>query len=91
MVIARCAIAAAPAFVALATGSSAAAAATAKCTLIKTVEWWIWAGGGQPVVGGAINGQKVGIPLDTGAARTIILRSAAFVWASFATTHGRAV
>ncbi len=76
MLVARCAIAAALALAPLAIGGDAAAAPL-KCTLIKTAEWHVREGGGQPVVDGAINGQKVGILLDTGSARTILLRSAA--------------
>jgi predicted aspartyl protease len=77
MSIARCAVTAAFVTVALALSGRAAAAAPAKCTLIRIAEWPVREGSGQPVVDGAINGQKVGILLDTGSARTIVLRSAA--------------
>jgi clan AA aspartic protease (TIGR02281 family) len=56
---------------------SAAAGATGKCTLARIAEWQVRPTRGQPIVDGAINGQKVGILLDTGATRSIIVRSAA--------------
>jgi len=53
-----------------------AAAAERGCTLLKIAEWPVRPGTGAPIVDGTINGQKVGILLDTGA-RTHLLRSAA--------------
>ena len=60
----------------LAAGSTTAAE-PGKCTLVRIAEWAVRSPRGQPVVDGAINGQQVGVMLDTGAARSIILRSAA--------------
>jgi predicted aspartyl protease len=76
--IARCAIAGLLAGIAFAAVSAAgvAAAADSGCTLVKIAEWPVRPGTGSPIVDGAINGQKVGILLDTGA-RTHLLRSAA--------------
>ena len=48
----------------------------AKCTLVRIAEWPVRPGTGSPVVDGTINGQKVGILLDTGAG-TALLRSGA--------------
>jgi gag-polyprotein putative aspartyl protease/aspartyl protease len=55
----------------------AAAAPAGKCTLARVAEWPVRPGRAQPIIDGTINGQKVGIMLDTGASRSIILRSAA--------------
>jgi len=60
----------------LAAGSTTAAE-PGKCTLVRIAEWAVRSPRGQPVVDGAINGQQIGVMLDTGAARSIILRSAA--------------
>lgn len=48
-----------------------------KCRLVKIVDWPVTYVRGHIVVSGAINGQKVGIILDTGAMRSIIMRAAA--------------
>ena len=55
----------------------AASAQGSQCRLAKTAEWAVRVGGHHIVVDGAINGSKVGIILDTGASRTLILRSSA--------------
>ena len=49
----------------------------AKCKLAKVVDWPVRMVGSHIVVDGAINDQKVGITLDTGAQRSLILRSTA--------------
>ena len=56
--------------------SGPAIAAPGKCTLARVAEWPVRSGSGSPIIDGEINGQKVGILLDTGAA-TQLLRSAA--------------
>ncbi len=73
MPIARGAIAA----LVIAMAGSAAAAAPSKCTLIRLAEWPVRAGHSSPVVDGTVNGQKVGVLLDTGSGSTLIVRSAA--------------
>src|SRR5258706_9275515 len=61
----RCMLAAAAAIgLALAGG---AAAAESKCRMARIAEWPLRAEYYRPVVDGAINGQKIGILLDTGA------------------------
>jgi predicted aspartyl protease len=61
----------------LATTAGFAAGAPASCTLARIAEWHTRPTRGQPIVSGTINTQPVGIMLDTGASRSIILRSAA--------------
>ena len=61
----------------LATACNAHAAATGKCTLARTAEWQVRTTRGVPIVDGAINGQKVGIMLDTGAGVSLLMRPAA--------------
>ncbi|HEX9301639.1 MAG TPA: retroviral-like aspartic protease family protein [Casimicrobiaceae bacterium] len=77
MSIARCAVVTAFVSLALALSGRAAAAVPAKCTLVRIAEWQIRQGGNVPVVDGAINGQNVGVLLDTGSGTTLIVRSAA--------------
>ncbi len=60
-----------------ASGISPAAAAAGKCTLAKVSEWPVRPGAGSPVIEGSINGHKVGILLDTGATRSLMMRAAA--------------
>ena len=48
-----------------------------KCRLQKVVEWQVRMVGRHMAVDGAINGQKIGIVVDTGAQRSIIMRSTA--------------
>src|SRR5512147_2055763 len=69
----------AAAFVActLALAAAYPADVSGKCTLIKIAEWPVRSTTGSPVVDGAINGQKVGVLLDTGSNVTLILRAAA--------------
>jgi predicted aspartyl protease len=52
-------------------------AQTSKCRLLKIVDWPVRFVRNHVVVDGAINGQKIGIILDTGAQRSVILRSSA--------------
>ena len=61
---------------AIAAASAVAAAESGKCKLVLLEEWKLRADQWQPVVDGAINGQKVGILLDSGAAVSIVTRSA---------------
>jgi predicted aspartyl protease len=67
--------AAAAAAIGLAAGGSAAA--ESKCKVTRIAEWPLRVEHYRPVLDGAINGQKVGILLDTGAAMSLVLRSAA--------------
>ena len=53
------------------------ASAESKCKMGRIAELPLRAGGRVPVTDGEINGQKVGILLDTGAEMNLILRSAA--------------
>lgn len=61
----------------LANAGSTAADPPGKCTLARIAEWPVRPMPGGPVVDGMINGQKVGILIDTGATKTMVLRSAA--------------
>src|SRR2546428_11413457 len=54
-----------------------AAAAPQDCKLMRIEEWPLRLERNLPIIDGEINGQKVGILLDTGAARTAVTRSAA--------------
>ena len=47
------------------------------CQLIKIAEWAVRRGVAQPVVEGRINGNPVGMMIDTGSPRTVITRSMA--------------
>jgi predicted aspartyl protease len=72
----RCILSAAAGAIGLAPVGSAAAAES-KCKVTRIAEWPLRADHYRPVLDGAINGQKVGILLDTGAAVSLVLRSAA--------------
>lgn len=54
-----------------------AAAESPKCKFLRVAEWQVRTGHYAPVVDGAINGDKVGVLLDTGAYRSVVYRSAA--------------
>jgi predicted aspartyl protease len=54
-----------------------AAAAAPGCEMVPTEEWPVRLAHNKLIVDGAINGQKVGIMLDTGATKSLIFRSAA--------------
>jgi predicted aspartyl protease len=54
-----------------------AAAAAGKCQLVRVAQWPIRIDHDHLLIDGAINGQKIGVMLDTGTMRTMILRSAA--------------
>jgi predicted aspartyl protease len=56
--------------------ASNVAAQTPKCKLVRIAEWPVRAKYHRPVVDGEINGQKIGILIDTGAERSLIRRSA---------------
>ena len=51
--------------------------AAGNCKLMKIAEWTVQPHGGSLIVEGEINGQKVGVLLDTGAASSVMLRGAA--------------
>ncbi len=72
----RCTFATVAAAIGLALAGSATAAES-KCRMGRIAEWPLRAGGRLPVIDGEINGQKIGILLDTGAETSLILRSAA--------------
>jgi predicted aspartyl protease len=57
--------------------AASTAAAASKCTLIKVADWPIRLERNHLIVDGAINGQTIGVMLDTGAQWSLILRSAA--------------
>jgi predicted aspartyl protease len=61
----------------LATTIGAAAAAPQDCKLMRIEEWPVRLERNLPIIDGEINGQKVGILLDTGAERSVVTRSAA--------------
>ena len=63
--------------VALVSMTSAAAAAPQDCKLIRIEEWPIRLERNLPIIDGEINGQKIGILLDSGAERSLMTRSAA--------------
>jgi aspartyl protease len=56
--------------------TTSAGAAASDCKLAQVADWQVRPGRGVPIVDGAINGQKVGVMLDTGSS-TLMLRSAA--------------
>jgi len=56
---------------------SIASAASSGCKLVKVEDWPVRVQHNHVLVEGAINGQKVGVLLDTGASRTVIFRAAA--------------
>jgi len=65
------------AFLTLALAFAADAAAQAsQCKLARIAEWPLRTNYYRPVLDGEINGQKVGVLVDTGAARSLIRRSA---------------
>ena len=53
------------------------ALAQATCRFVRIVDWPVRIVRSHIIVDGAINGQKVGIFLDTGGARSLVMRSAA--------------
>jgi predicted aspartyl protease len=57
--------------------ASATVPGAAKCKLVRIEDWPVRLVGNHILADGAINGQKIGIMLDTGASRSMILRSAA--------------
>ena len=71
----RCIFAAAAAAIGLALAGAAAEAG--KCKVARIAEWSLRAGYYRPVFDGAINGQKIGILIDTGADMSLVRRSAA--------------
>jgi predicted aspartyl protease len=56
--------------------AAASTTAAAKCTMAQLAEWPVKLEGSHLLVEGSINGQKIGVMLDTGSS-TLILRSAA--------------
>jgi len=73
----RCILSAAAAAVGLALAGGAAAAEAAKCKVTRIAEWPLRAQYYRPVFDGAINGQKIGILVDTGADSSLVRLSAA--------------
>jgi predicted aspartyl protease len=57
--------------------AGSAATAESKCKVTRIAEWPLRAGSYKPVFDGAINGQKIGILVDTGADNSLVHRSAA--------------
>ncbi|TMH70153.1 MAG: hypothetical protein E6H57_08165 [Betaproteobacteria bacterium] len=57
--------------------AGSAAAAPQDCKLMRIEEWPVRLERNLPIIDGEINGQKVGILLDTGAERSVVTRSAA--------------
>ena len=57
--------------------ASGIGAATPKCSLARLDEWTLKSGHRHPVVEGSLNGHPIGILLDTGSMRSLILSSAA--------------
>lgn len=64
-------------FAAMALLSTAMAPAQASCQLLQIAEWLVRKDHYNPVVDGVINGQKIGVMLDTGASVSLIHRAAA--------------
>ena len=56
---------------------SSAAVAAANCKLVRIAEWPVRLHNNRVVVDGSINGQDLGVLLDTGAYRSALSRSAA--------------
>jgi Aspartyl protease len=67
----------ASAVIGAAIASGICTAAPSECKLIRIAEWPVRLEHNKLIVDGAINGRKIGIMLDTGAQRSLILRSAA--------------
>jgi predicted aspartyl protease len=67
----------ASAVIGVAITSGICTAAPSDCKLIRIAEWPVRLEHNKLIVDGAINGRKIGIMLDTGAERSLILRSAA--------------
>jgi predicted aspartyl protease len=57
--------------------ASGMAAGESACRLVKVAEWPVRLARNQLLVDGAINGKPLGVKLDTGTTRTILLRQAA--------------
>jgi clan AA aspartic protease (TIGR02281 family) len=57
--------------------ATAASPAASSCKLIRIAEWPVKLETGRVLIDGAVNGQKIDVMLDTGAASTMIFRSAA--------------
>jgi predicted aspartyl protease len=72
----RCILATAAAAIGVALAGSAAAE-TGKCKVARIAEWPLRTGYYKPTFDGAINGQKIGILIDTGADMSLVQRSAA--------------
>ena len=71
----RCIFAIAGAAIGLALAGNAAAAEAGKCKVGRIAEWPLRTEYYRPVFDGAINGQKVGILIDTGSAMNLVRRS----------------
>ena len=73
--------------------ATSAVAGDKRCQLVKVAEWNLWQDHYRPIVDGAVNGQKVGILLDTGTFATFIRQAAAtklgLTLAPVTSGHGR--
>lgn len=76
MTTSRAFLAASAALVFASAGNIASAAAST-CKLVKIEDWPVRLQRNHVIVDGAINGQKIGVMIDTGASRTLIFRAAA--------------
>jgi hypothetical protein len=77
----RCILSAAAAAIGLALAGGSGAAEPAKCKVTRIAEWPLRAEYYRPVFDGAINGQKIGILIDTGADISLVRLSARRDWA----------
>src|SRR5215472_6033068 len=64
-------------FAAVLASAGVAVAGDAGCKLVQAEEWPVRIANNKLIVEGAINGEKVGVMVDTGAARTLMFRTAA--------------
>src|SRR4051794_12965132 len=55
----------------------AQAADSAKCKLVSVAEWRVRLDHGQPVTDGMVNGHRVGVMIDTGAAVSLLTKASA--------------
>jgi predicted aspartyl protease len=62
--------------IAMLAATSMAVAAASNCKMVQIADWPVRLERGHLIVDGAINGQKIGVILDTAATRSLILRSA---------------
>ena len=75
--ITRLALLAAPIAIALAMAIATAAAAGSNCKMVRIEEWPVRLEKNRLLIDGAVNGEKIGILLDTGSMSSLIFRTAA--------------